>query len=168
MRFPRDFCFWKELQYEIRKSGRRDELCKDVMSALDKAAAQGVKRGKNRCVFKAQLEAAELMCVAAKNWHAVKHVRIFGRCSKTVVNGEGGAVAGFLRHAQQFVIIGAAGISDEVDGLIQTPFEGLLGILELMLNLVGRNLVDAGCDSVWLSKSMMPLCCISSTCDHVM
>ena len=58
------------------------------------------------------------------------------------MDGEGGAVACFLRHALELFVVRAARIGDEFDGYIQAPFKGFLGVRELVLYLVRRDLVE--------------------------
>lgn len=120
----------------------RDEFCEDGVAVLDEAAAQRVERREDRRVFEAQAEAQELVRVAAEDWHAVENVGVLVRVGQSVVNGEGGAVAGFLRHALELFVVRAARVGDEVDGLAEAPLERLLGAVELMPYLVSRNLVE--------------------------
>ena len=119
-----------------------DEFCKDGVAVLDEAAAQRIERCEDRRVLEAQAEAQELMRIAAEDRHAVKDVGVLIRIGQPVVDGEGGAVAGFLCHALELFVVRAARVGDEVDGLAEAPLERLFGAVELMPYLIGWNLVE--------------------------
>ena len=90
--------------FGISLSGKRYEPCEDVVPVCDEGTIEMIQWGNDRREDETRFEAQEGVRVAAEDGDAIQNVGILRFVRETEMDGEGGAVARFLRHLfQRFV-----------------------------------------------------------------